>query len=86
MVVDRRGHGQSDTPQQDYTMAAFADDLAWTRARLNLKKPVVIGHSMGGVVALELTARFPELPRAVITLDSPVVAPQALLDSLVPAI
>jgi len=41
---------------------------------------------MGGIVALELAARFPDLPRAVVTLDSPVVAPQALLDSLAPAI
>ena len=27
--VDLRGHGRSDAPYQTYTMAAFADDLAW---------------------------------------------------------
>ena len=29
VAVDLRGHGQSDKPQQDYSMAMFADDLAW---------------------------------------------------------
>lgn len=28
VLVDLRGHGESDTPQQDYSMSVFADDLA----------------------------------------------------------
>jgi len=48
IAVDLRGHGVSDKPVQDYTMAGFADDLAWLRAQLGLAKPVVVGHSMGG--------------------------------------
>ena len=54
---DLRGHGRSDVPHQDYTMAAFADDLAWPCTELELTKPVVVGHSMGGNVALKLAAR-----------------------------
>ena len=46
--VDLRGHGESDAPHQDYTMAAFADDLAWLCSELALVKPIVVGHSMGG--------------------------------------
>jgi pimeloyl-ACP methyl ester carboxylesterase len=76
LSVDLRGHGQSDKPHQDYTMAAFADDLAWLCDERGLKKPVVVGHSMGGVIAVELARQFPELPGAVVTLDSPVVPPQ----------
>jgi len=82
IAVDLRGHGQSDKPQQDYTMLAFADDLVWLCNQLKVKKPVVIGHSMGGVIAVELAARFPEVPSAVVTLDSPIVPPQELLDGI----
>ena len=84
VAVDLRGHGQSDKPQQDYTMKAFADDLVWLCGQLGVKKPAVIGHSMGGVIAMELAASFPEVPAAVVTLDSPLVLPQALLDSIAP--
>jgi pimeloyl-ACP methyl ester carboxylesterase len=82
IAVDLRGHGQSDKPKQEYTMSAFADDVAWLCAQLKVKKPVVIGHSMGGVIAVELAARFPEVPGAVVTLDSPIVPPQELLDNV----
>jgi pimeloyl-ACP methyl ester carboxylesterase len=50
--VDLRGHGKSDAPEQDYTMAAFADDLAWLCGKLGLIKPIVIGHSMGSFWSL----------------------------------
>ena len=43
-------------------MADFADDLAWLCTELALTKPIVVSHSMGGIVALELAARYPEIP------------------------
>lgn len=78
IAVDLRGHGQSDKPEQDYTMAGFADDLVWLCGQLAVEKPVVIGHSMGGVIAVALAALFPEVPSAIVTLDSPIVLAQAL--------
>jgi pimeloyl-ACP methyl ester carboxylesterase len=50
---------------------------------------VVIGHSLGGVIALELAARRPELPAAVVLLDAPIVVPpdlRALSEQLAPAL
>jgi pimeloyl-ACP methyl ester carboxylesterase len=82
--VDLRGHGHSDKPEQDYTIAAFADDVAWLCGQLGLTKPVIIGHSMGGVIALEISARFPDLPSAVVLVDAPVVPPAALVDGVRP--
>jgi pimeloyl-ACP methyl ester carboxylesterase len=49
VAVDLRGHGASDKPVQDYTIVGFADDLTWPRERLDLVKPVVVGHSMGRI-------------------------------------
>jgi pimeloyl-ACP methyl ester carboxylesterase len=77
VAVDRRGHGRSDKPCQHYVMQLFADDLAWTCERLDLARPVVVGHSMGGVAAFDLAARYPELTSGVVMLDASVVLPSA---------
>ncbi|MFI5394782.1 MAG: alpha/beta fold hydrolase [Candidatus Binatia bacterium] len=84
VAVDLRGHGESDKPQQDYSMAAFADDLAWLCAQIGLQKPVIIGHSMGGLIALEFSARHPELPAAIVTVDSPILPPEGAFDPVAP--
>ena len=69
IAVDLRGHGASDAPQQEYTMSAFADDLAWLCNELRVEKPVVVGHSMGAVVALQLAAEHPDVPSAIVMID-----------------
>jgi pimeloyl-ACP methyl ester carboxylesterase len=76
--VDLRGHGLSDASADGYTIAGFADDVAWICGQLGLNKPVIVGHSMGGAVALSLSARHPELPRAIVMLDGAIFFPQAL--------
>jgi pimeloyl-ACP methyl ester carboxylesterase len=77
VAVDLRGHGRSDKPRQTYTMQVFADDLAWMCERLDLANPLVVGHSMGGIVAFDLAARYPDLPSSVAMLDAAVVLPSA---------
>src|SRR5207302_5097401 len=75
VAVDLRGHGGSAAPEQDYTIPGHADDVAWMIQELGLNKPVVIGHSMGGAIAFDLAARYPELPAAIVAIDAPVVVP-----------
>ena len=75
VAVDLRGHGRSDKPVQEYTIPGFADDVAWVCGKLGLAKPVLIGHSMGGKVALDVAARFPDLPAAVIAVESSILPP-----------
>jgi pimeloyl-ACP methyl ester carboxylesterase len=71
VAADLRGHGQSDSPRQDYTMEGYADDLAWLCDGLGVERPVVCGHSMGGVVTLVTMGRHPELVPAGVLVDSP---------------
>jgi pimeloyl-ACP methyl ester carboxylesterase len=80
--VDLRGHGESDAPQQDYTMITFANDLVWLCEKLSLEKPVMVGHSMGGNVILELAARFPEVPSSLVMIDSVMLPTQMMLEAV----
>jgi pimeloyl-ACP methyl ester carboxylesterase len=57
VTTDLRGHGRSSKPEQEYTMDGFCQDLEWLMDELDLRKPVVIGHSMGGLIALLLARR-----------------------------
>jgi len=72
---DLRGHGKSDKPEGDYSFARLADDLAALMEALELPACVAVGHSMGGMVALELCARHPELVAGVACLDSTLLTP-----------
>jgi pimeloyl-ACP methyl ester carboxylesterase len=82
VAVDLRGHGSSDAPHGPYTVKGFVDDVAWLCAELGVERPVLVGNSLGGVIALELGAR--NLARAVACLDSPVAPPTGLLEGFRP--
>jgi pimeloyl-ACP methyl ester carboxylesterase len=81
VAINLRGHGASDAPEQEYTIAGFADDIAWQCAQLRLKKPLIIGHSLGGVVTLELCGRYPDLASGMMMIDSIVMAPPNMRDA-----
>ncbi len=84
LSLDLRGHGRSDKPEQPYPIGGFADDVAWMCGALDITRPIVVGHSMGGIIAFDLAARWPALPGAIVMLDSAVVLPEAAL-AAVPA-
>jgi pimeloyl-ACP methyl ester carboxylesterase len=80
--ADLVGHGASDAPPQKYTVAQFPDDLAWLCGELHVERAVLVGHSMGGVVALELAGRYPQVAAAVCLIDSVVFPSEACLAQL----
>jgi pimeloyl-ACP methyl ester carboxylesterase len=74
VAVDLRGHGDSDAPRQRYTIQALANDVGWLCEQLEVERPVVVGHSLGGLVALELAAARPDLIRGAVLIDSVLLA------------
>jgi pimeloyl-ACP methyl ester carboxylesterase len=86
VAVDLRGHGKSDAPQGEYTLPSFADDVAWLLGELSIDKATIVGHSMGGQVALEFGARHPELTEGVVLIDSVVFPSPAIIEWLRPAV
>lgn len=70
IMVDARGHGRSDAPEQGYGPADHAADLRDVIAGLGLRKPAVLGHSMGGATALALAGMYPDVPGAILIEDA----------------
>ena len=71
VMVDARGHGRSAAPEQGYGSADHANDLAGVIRALGLKRPAVLGHSMGAASTLALAGLYPDLPRAILLEDPP---------------
>jgi pimeloyl-ACP methyl ester carboxylesterase len=83
VTVDLRGHGESDKPDQDYSIDAFVGDVTGLIGELGLQKPVIIGHSMGGTIALNLARKRPNLALGIVMIDSPVVPLPGTMQPLV---
>jgi 3-oxoadipate enol-lactonase len=59
-MLDCRGHGQSTKPPGPYLLERFADDLAEVFDAISWEGAFVAGMSMGGCVALQFAAKYPE--------------------------
>jgi pimeloyl-ACP methyl ester carboxylesterase len=70
IMIDARGHGQSAAPEQGYSVTDHAQDVANVITGLDLHRPAVLGHSMGGATALALAGAYPELPGAILVEDA----------------
>jgi pimeloyl-ACP methyl ester carboxylesterase len=67
---DLPGHGESEAPRE-FTVEALAVDVAALARSLGFERSVVVGHSLGAMVALALAQQAPELVGAVVMVDPP---------------
>jgi pimeloyl-ACP methyl ester carboxylesterase len=79
VMIDARGHGDSDKPVTGYRPGDHAADLAGVITRLDLKRPTLVGHSMGGMVAAHAAAMYPQHLRGICLLDPPFRDPHTAL-------
>ncbi|MEY2453923.1 MAG: hypothetical protein QOD92_3497 [Acidimicrobiaceae bacterium] len=63
VYLDHRGQGRSDQRHDSthWLLDSWADDVARFCAALDIEKPVVLGNSFGGMVAIHAAARHPDL-------------------------
>ncbi|MFF7099894.1 alpha/beta fold hydrolase [Streptomyces nigra] len=66
--MDQRGHGFSDRGP-DFSREGYIADATALLTHLGLERPVVLGHSLGGVNAYQFAARHPGLVRALVIED-----------------
>jgi N-formylmaleamate deformylase len=71
VMIDARGHGLSDAPENGYASHIQAQDVAEVIRQLELRKPAVIGHSMGADTAANVAALYPDLVSCVVLEDPP---------------
>jgi pimeloyl-ACP methyl ester carboxylesterase len=71
-ALDQRGRGKSATPQNDsaYSMDIFVEDVYRWLKMLKIEKCCLMGHSLGGMVALSFVIAHPEMVGALIIADS----------------
>lgn len=69
-ALDLRGHGASNFPPGRWTMGMFAADVAALIRSLGLGPCHVVGHSLGGMVALQLALDAPERVRSLAIVNS----------------
>lgn len=77
LVPDLRGHGASPRPAS-YTLDEMAADVAHLMDLLGIARATVVGHSMGGVVAIVLAQARPDLVEALVVEDAPPPPPHRL--------
>jgi pimeloyl-ACP methyl ester carboxylesterase len=63
---DSRGHGRTDNPTGELGYHLMADDVAALIKALGLQRPLVLGYSDGGQIALELGMRYPGMAGALV--------------------
>jgi pimeloyl-ACP methyl ester carboxylesterase len=66
LVFDNRGAGRTDKPAMNYSIRLFADDTAGLMEAVDIKKAHILGVSMGGYIAQELTINHPEMVRSLV--------------------
>ncbi|AUX79667.1 MULTISPECIES: 3-oxoadipate enol-lactonase [Sinorhizobium] len=70
VLYDKRGHGLSDIGQVPYAIEDHATDLAGLLDRLQVKRAIICGLSVGGLIAQSLYQRRPDLVRALVLADT----------------
>jgi pimeloyl-ACP methyl ester carboxylesterase len=60
IAPDLLGHGRSAKPRGDYSLGAYASGLRDLTVALGMERTTVVGHSLGGGIALQFAYQFPE--------------------------
>nr|WP_246568599.1 alpha/beta hydrolase [Streptomyces flaveus] len=60
IAPDLLGHGRSDKPRADYSLAAYANGMRDLLSVLGIERATIVGHSLGGAVAMQFAYQFPD--------------------------
>ena len=71
VIWEARGHGDSDHPAAGYLLENYAADLSALLAALEIERPAIVGHSLGGMIAMTWAVDHPATARAIVLEDAP---------------
>jgi pimeloyl-ACP methyl ester carboxylesterase len=75
VALDARGHGDSEQADDGYDTATLVADVTSALDALGISRAVVVGHSWGGSLAVELAVRHPERVLALVCIDGGFATP-----------
>jgi pimeloyl-ACP methyl ester carboxylesterase len=76
LAPDLLGHGSSDKPRGDYSIAGYANGMRDLLSVLDLEQVTVVGHSLGGGIALQFAYQFPERCARLVLIGSGGLGPE----------
>jgi pimeloyl-ACP methyl ester carboxylesterase len=76
IAPDLLGHGNSDKPRGDYSIGAHANGVRDLLTILDIEQATVVGHSLGGGIALQFAYQFPERCERLVLVGSGGLGPE----------
>jgi pimeloyl-ACP methyl ester carboxylesterase len=70
VTIDLPGHGTSGSGRKSWSVESYGDDVKTVVTKLDLKRVVLVGSSMGGPIAVEATKRMPERVVGIVPVDT----------------
>lgn len=70
IAPDLLGHGESDKPRADYSLASFANGMRDLLMALGINRVTVVGHSLGGGVAGQFAYQYPHMVERVVLVSA----------------
>jgi len=70
ILLDLPGHGANTAPRENYSLESSAEYVRQTLQTLQVNKFLLIGHSMGGYLAMAFAEKYPELLSGVVLFHS----------------
>ena len=86
IVLDQRGHGESERPQTGYTLDHFALDALALLDELGIGSASIVGHCLGGLVAQRMAALAPERVDRLILISTAASANNEVIRSMQPEV
>jgi pimeloyl-ACP methyl ester carboxylesterase len=80
IYLDLRGHGLSDIQKDESHLKInqMIEDISILIKKLNLKNIIIVGHSMGGIIGLYYSKRFPKIVNKLVMIDSSYKSPDKI--------
>lgn len=76
LALDLPGHGESEAPRADYGLGAMASTVRDVLAVSGVRHATVVGHSLGGGIALQFAYQFPEMCDRLVLVASAGLGPE----------
>ncbi|HSG43321.1 MAG TPA: alpha/beta fold hydrolase [Anaerolineales bacterium] len=68
--LTRRGHGRSDKPENEFNLETLVDDIRNFLDHLGIQRPILVGHSFGGIEIYHFSKHNPQRVDAIVLLDA----------------